>query len=294
MWVWVLHHRGLAIVLFRLHVKVDPSPQRICKSPFSDCMWEWVLTHRGFSIVLWRLDVSVGPYSQRICNRPFQIACESGSLLTEDLLSSCVDCMWVWVLTHRGFTIFLLRMHVSESPSSQRICYCSVQSAVESGSYSQRICYRPVQIAWECGSLLTENLLSSFSDCMWEWVLTHRWFTIILFLLYVRVDSYSQRICYRPVQIACDNRSLLTEDLLSSCSDCMWEWVLTHRGFAIVLFRLNARVGLHYRGFVFVLLRLKVFVGLSSKRICFRPFQMHVSVGLSSQRICYHPVQIVC
>jgi hypothetical protein len=153
MWVWVLTHRGFAVVLFK------------------DCIWEWALTHRGFAIVLFRLNVSVGPSSQRIYYHLFRLHVSVGLSSQRIYYRPFLDCMWEWVLYHRGSAIVLFRFQVRVGPDSQRICYHPVQIACESGPHSQRICYRPFQIACESGSLLTEGLLSSFSDCMWEWVL---------------------------------------------------------------------------------------------------------------------------
>ncbi len=214
MWVCVLHHRGLPIILFNLHVRVGPYSQRICYSSvqiayecrslltetllssFSDCMWVWVLHH----------------------------------CYTEDWLSSCSDCMWVWDPTHRGFATILFRLHVRVGPSLQKICY------------------RPVQIACESGSLLTEDLLSSFTDCMWEWILTHRgfiiacsdsmWvrvltlrgFAIALFRLHVSAGPYSQRICYRPFQIACECGSF-KEIICRHSLQTWWNGSITIRNF---------------------------------------------------------------
>jgi hypothetical protein len=123
----------------------------------------------------------------------------------------------VHVLTYRWFTIVLFRLHVSVRPSPQRIFY------------------RPFQIACKSGSFTTEDFLSSFSDCMWEWV-------------FITEDLLSS------VQIARESGSLLTEDLLSFCAECMWEWVPIHRGFAIIL-----------------LCRVHVRVGPYSQRICYHP-----------------------
>jgi hypothetical protein len=230
---WVLANKGSAIVLFRLHVSLGPYSQMIyyhpvpivCKSGFlltedllsscSDCIWVWVLHHREFAIILFRMHVSVGPSSHSICYLPFQIACESGFLLTEDLLSSFSDCMWEWVLHHRGFAIALFRLHVRVGPDSQRICYRLIRLHVSAGPSSQRIYYRLSRLHVSVGSSLQK-------------------FAIVLFRLHTTVGPSSQRICYRPVQIACECRSFNAEDLLLSFSDCMWVWVLTHRGFTIV------------------------------------------------------------
>ncbi len=169
-------------------------------------MWVWVFHHRGFAIILFRLYVSVGPYSQRICYRSVQIAYECHAFITEDLLSSLSDCMWVWVLPHRGFTIVLFRVHLSVGPSSQRICYRPFQIACECAPFVTEDLLSSVQIACECGFFVTEICNRPFQiacDCRWSaivlfsymlmLVLHHRGFAIILFRLHGRVDHSVER-----------------------------------------------------------------------------------------------------